>query len=44
MDMVMPHKRILLIVIAIGFVGGFTLVSAANSAPASPEPVYSAAG
>jgi hypothetical protein len=41
--MLVPHKRILLIAIAIGFVSGFAAVTAANGNPA-PSADYSAAG
>lgn len=40
----MSHKRILLIAIAIGFVGGFAAVTAANSSNAKPSVDHSAAG
>lgn len=43
MESAMSHKRTLLIAIALGFVGGFMAVSAANSAP-QPHSLYSAAG
>jgi hypothetical protein len=42
-DIIMSHKRILLIAIAIGFVGGFAAVTAAHSG-SSPAAGYSAAG
>lgn len=41
--MLVPHMRILWIAIAIGFVGGFAAVTAANGSPIPPAD-YSAAG
>jgi len=43
MDTAMSHIRTLLMAIALGFVGGFIAVSAANSA-APPHGHYSATG
>ena len=40
----MPHKRIFLIAVAIGFIGGFSIVAAANNGAARTGADYSAAG
>ena len=44
MDIAMSRKRIFLIAVAIGFVGGFSFVAAANGSAAAPPIAYSAAG
>jgi hypothetical protein len=44
MDILMSHTRILLIAIAIGFVGGFSFVALADDGARTAEPGYSAAG
>lgn len=40
----MSQRRIFLIALAIGFVGGFSFVAVANSAAEAPPTAYSAAG
>jgi hypothetical protein len=40
----MSQRRIFLIAVALGFVGGFSFVAVANGSAETPRPAYSAAG
>lgn len=44
LDSVMSQRRIFLMAVAIGFIGGFSFVAVANSSTARVETSYSAAG